>query len=52
MVFDHKINEVGEELNTYEIESYLVNNVISQLEEFGGLSRRNTHFIKPRYIPA
>jgi len=50
MVFDDKINEIGEELNLDEIEFNLVNNVIAKYEEFGDPLRRNTHFIRPRYV--
>ena len=52
MIFDNEINEIGEELNIDEIKSNLVNNVVPKLEEFDEPSRRNTRFIRPRYIPA
>jgi len=38
-------NEVGE-----EIETTLVNNVVPKLEEWGESSRRNSQFLKPRYV--
>ena len=52
MVFENEINEIGEEHNIDEIESNLVNNVISKLKEFGKSSRRDTHFMRSLYIPA
>ena len=48
---DHEINEIGEELDLGEIETNLVNNV-PKPEEFGEPSRQNTHFLRPRYVPA
>lgn len=45
MVFDVEINEIGEELNIDEIESNIVNNVVSKPEEFSDPFRRNNHFI-------
>jgi len=51
MVFGHEINEIGEELNISETETNLVNNIVPKLEEFDELSRRNIHFMRPRYIP-
>ena len=50
MVFDFKINEIGEELNVEEIETNIINNVVLKLEAFGEPSRRNTHFMRPRCI--
>ena len=50
MVFDDEINEIREELNTNEIESSLVNNIVPKLEEFGEASRRNIHFMRHRYV--
>ena len=35
-----------------KIESNLVNNVIQKPEEFGELSRKNTHFMISRHAPA
>ena len=52
MVAKNEINEIGEEIDLHETEINLVNNVISEPEEFGESSRRNTHFLRPRYIPA
>ena len=49
---EDKIKEIGAELELNEIETNLVNNVVSKPEQFGEPSRRNTHFIRPRYIPA
>jgi len=40
----------GEELHLGEIEVNLDNNVVPKPKEFGELFRRNTHFIRPRYI--
>jgi len=51
IVFDDKINEIGEELNLDEIESNLINNFVHKHEEFGKFSRKNTHFMRPRYVP-
>ena len=50
MAIEDKINEIGEELDLGEIETNLVNNVVSKLKEFGEPSRRNTHFTRPRYV--
>ena len=50
MVLHDEINEIRE-LNIDKNESNLVNNVVSKLEEFGEISRRNTHFMRPRYVP-
>ena len=52
MTVENEINEIGEELDLYETEINLVNNVIPKPEEFGDPSRRNTHFLRPRYVPA
>ena len=52
MVFDDKINEIGEELNIDEIQSNLVKNVVPKPKEFGERSRKNTQFMRPRYILA
>ena len=52
MVFNNEINEIGKELNIDKIESNLVNNVVPKHEEFGKLFRRNTHFMRSRYVPA
>ena len=49
MAFDNEINEIGEELNPFEIEYNLVNNVVPKPEEFDEFSRRNTYFMRPRY---
>ena len=51
MVVENEINEIREELDLSEIEINLVNNVVPKAEEFGKSSRRNTHFIRPRYVP-
>ena len=51
MIVEDEINEIGEEIDLYEIETNLVNNVVHKPEEFGEPSRRNTHFIRPRYVP-
>ena len=45
-------NEINEELNVIEMDTNLVNNVVLKPEEFGEPSRRSTHFIRPRYVPA
>ena len=50
MTVENEINEIGEQLDLEEIETNLVNNVVPEPEEFGESSRRNTHFIRPRYI--
>ena len=52
MIAKNKINEMGEEIDLYELETNLVNNVIPKPEEFGDPSIRNTHFLRPRYVPA
>lgn len=51
MVFDDEINEIGEELHIGEIDTNLVSNVIPKPEEFSEPSRRNTHFIRLKYVP-
>ena len=51
MIFDDEIKEIGEELSIHEIKTNLVNNVVSKSKEFDELSRRNIHFMRPRYIP-
>ena len=52
MVAKNEINEIGEEIDLHETEINLVNNVVSEPEEFGEPSRRNTYFLRPRSIPA
>jgi len=49
---EDKINEIGAELELNEIEINLVNNVVSKPEQFGEPSRRNTHFIRLKYVRA
>ena len=51
MIVKNEINEIGEELDLYEIEINLVNNVIPKPEEFGEPFRRNIYFLRPRYVP-
>ena len=51
MTVENEINEIGEEVDLYQIETNLVNNVISKSEEFDEPSRRNTHFLRPKYVP-
>jgi len=50
MINENEINEIGEEID--ETETNLVNNVVPKPEEFGEPSRKNTHFLRPRYVPA
>jgi len=52
IIFGIEINEIGQELNINEIETNLVNNVVPKSEESGEPSRRNIHFMRPRYVPA
>ena len=52
IIDEDEINEIGEELNLGEIETNRVNNVVPKPKEFREPSRRNTHFIRPRCIPA
>jgi len=52
MTTENKINEIGEEIDLYETETNLIKNVVSKLEEFGEPCRRNTHFLRPRYVLA
>ena len=47
----NEINEIGEEIDLYETKTDLVKNIVPKHEEFGEPSRRNTHFLKPRYVP-
>jgi len=51
MTVEDEINEIGKKLDLEEIETNLVNNVIPKREEFGEPFRRNTHFIRTRYVP-
>ena len=46
MVANSEINEIVEELDADEIESNLVNNIISKPEKFSESSGRNIHFMK------
>ena len=48
----NEINEIGEEIDLYETETNLVNNVVPKPEEFGESSRRNSNFLGARYVPA
>ena len=52
MTVEDEINEIREEIDLYKIETNLVKNIVPKSEEFGEPSRRNTHFLRPRYIPA
>ena len=52
MVVENEINEIGEEIDLHKIETNLVNNIVPKSEEFGERSRRNTHFLRPRYVLA
>ena len=52
MVFDDKINQIGEKLNIDEIETNLVNIVVPKPEEFCEPSRRNNNFMRPRHVSA
>jgi len=40
MVNENEINEIGEEIDIYEIETNLVKNVVPKPKEFGEPSRR------------
>jgi len=51
-VADGENNEIEEELNIDEIESSLVNDIIPKLEVLGESYRRNTHFMRFRYVLA
>ena len=51
MTTENEINEIGEEINLYETETNLINNVVPKPEELGEPSRRNTHFLRPMYVP-
>ena len=51
MTIQDEFNEIREELDLDEIETNFVNNVVPKPEEFSKPSRRNTHFLRPRYIP-
>jgi len=52
MIAKNETNEMGEEIDLYEPETNLVNNVIPKPEEFSEPSRKNTYFLRPRYVPA
>jgi len=49
---EDEINEIGEKLSLDETETNLVNDVVAKFEEFREPSRTNTHFLRPRYVPA
>ena len=51
MTVEDEINEIGEELDLGEIKTNPIKNVIPKPKQFDEPSRRNTHFIRPRYIP-
>jgi len=50
LMAESEIIKIGEGFNVEEFESNLVNNVIPKPKEFDEASRRNTHFMRPRYI--
>ena len=50
MTAEDEINKIGEEIDLYETEANLVNNIVPKPKEFGEPSYRNTHFLRPRYI--
>jgi len=52
MIADEENNEIGGEFNIDEIKSSLVNNITPKFDEFGESSRRNSHFMRPRYVIA
>ena len=52
MIAKNEINEIGEEIHLYEMETNVVNNVVPKPEEFGEPSRRSTNFLRSRYILA
>jgi len=52
VVVEREINKISEEFNIDEIESHLINNVISKPKEFSESFRRNTYFMKSRYVLA
>ena len=49
---ESEINKIGEVLNIDELESNLIDNVTLKPNEFGESCRRNTHFMRPKYIAA
>ena len=50
MVAENEINEIGEEIDLHETETNLINNIVPKPEEFSEPSRKNTHFLRPRYV--
>jgi len=50
MINENESNKIGEEID--ETETNLVSNVVPKPEEFDEPSRRDTHFLRPRYVPA
>ena len=52
MIDENEINQIGEKIDLYKTQINLVKNVVPKPEEFGESSRRNTHFLRPRYVPA
>ena len=52
LVVESEINEISEELNIDEFESNLINHVIPTPNKLGESSGRNTHFMRPMYVPA
>ena len=47
---ENEINEIGKELNVNKSDVNLVNNVIPKHRKFDESFRRNTHFIRPKYV--
>jgi len=50
MTAEDETNEIDEELDLAGTETNLVKNVVPKSEEFGEPSRRNNHFLRPRYV--
>jgi len=51
-VVESKINEIGEELYIGQFEFILANIVIPKPKEFGESFRRNTQFMRSKYVPS
>jgi len=51
LVAESENNKIDEECNINKLDSNLVNNPIPNSREHGESSRRNTKFMRPKYIP-
>ena len=52
MTVENEINQIVEEIDLYETETNPIKNVVHKPEKFDEPSRKNNHFLRPRYVPA